>query len=262
MKQRPAVSSVTHGDGTAVGLHDRLAGRQADAGGHAVARGPERLEHALPRAAGSTPGPASDTLTTTRPGRDATSTRTGAPAGECRAAFSSRLVTTWSIWMWSARTGGRSSGASTLTTRPSRSRAERAVEVRTRSVDVDRLAVGRERAGLDPAQAQQVGDDAVEPLGLVDHQAEQLGAGRLVVRRARPEVGGDGADRGQRGPQVVGDRGQQGAALAVDLLERLPPLPRPERCDGGRRRRRGRRGCRARPRPRRRRRGPRCPRPA
>ena len=84
---------------------------------------------------------------------------------------------------------------------------------------VDGLAVRLERARFDAAQAQQVGHDPVEPLGLGADQAQQLVAGRVVVGGSRPQVGGDGPDHGQRRPQVVRDRAQQARPRLVQLLE-------------------------------------------
>ena len=86
---------------------------------------------------------------------------------------------------------------------------------------VDGLALGRERAGLDPAQAEQVGDEAVEAIDLVAHGGEQLDAGDVVVLDAVAQVGGDGPDRRERRAQVVGHRAQQRAALVVERLELL-----------------------------------------
>ena len=40
--------------------------------------------------------------------------------------------------------------------------------------------IRRDRAGFEPRHVEQVGDEAVEPLGLVDDRREQLGLRRLV----------------------------------------------------------------------------------
>ena len=90
-------------------------------------------------------------------------------------------------------------------------------------VEVGRLEVGPQRARLDPAEVEQVRHEPVEVLGLpVDRQ--RAGAAVLVGHRRgarssdRP---GGGADRGQRRPQIVRDRLEQGrlegVALAGDL---------------------------------------------
>ena len=53
-------------------------------------------------------------------------------------------------------------------------------------VEGDRLAVGLERPGVDPAERQEVGDEAVEALGLVDDEVEELVArSRRRSRRCR-----------------------------------------------------------------------------
>ena len=118
------------------------------------------------------------------------------------------------------RAGDRRAGRSATVT--SRSRGAR---LRTRSATssahVDGLALGRERPGLDAAEAEQVGDEAVEPVHLVAHRGEQLDAGDVVVLDAVAQVGGDGADRRERRAEVVGHGAQQRAALAVERLELL-----------------------------------------
>ena len=72
------------------------------------------------------------------------------------------------------------------------------------------LAVGLERSGFDAAHAQQVGDEAVETLGLVASELEQLVAGALVVGGAVAQVGRDRADGGQRACAGRGTRIEAG----------------------------------------------------
>ena len=87
--------------------------------------------------------------------------------------------------------------------------------------EVDRLAVRLERAGLDATHAQQVGDEAVEPLRLVADELEHPPGGGLVVGLAARQLGGGGADHRQRRAEVVRDRPEEGTALVLDTVERL-----------------------------------------
>ncbi|HEX7168269.1 MAG TPA: hypothetical protein VF230_14920 [Acidimicrobiales bacterium] len=64
-----------------------------------------------------------------------------------------------------------------------------------------------------------VGEKAVEPLGLVGDERQQLVTRRVVVRRAAQEIGDDGAHGGEGRAQVVRDRPEQRGALLVDALE-------------------------------------------
>ena len=132
-------------------------------------------------------------------------------------------------------------------------------------VDVDvallrRVALGR--AGV----VEELGDDVVEPVDLLDDDAEELG--RLVAGRQRLAVGADqqlgrALDGAQRVADLVGQAGGHladgGQALAlldplVDLgvldadARPAPPAGGTRRCRRGRRRpRRARRGSRSRP---------------
>jgi hypothetical protein len=75
--------------------------------------------------------------------------------------------------------------------------------------EVDGLQVGAEGAALDAAEVEQVGDQAVEVLGLA---VDGLCTGQPIRLRHRVGTFEDrarrGADGGQRGSQVVGDRVQ------------------------------------------------------
>ena len=86
-------------------------------------------------------------------------------------------------------------------------------------LEVDGLALGLERAGLDAAEAQQVRDEPVEAVDLVADRRQQLGSGRVVVDHAVAEVGGHRADRREWSAEVVGHGAQQRGALQVELLE-------------------------------------------
>ena len=90
-------------------------------------------------------------------------------------------------------------------------------------VEGDSLAVGGQGPGLDAAEAEQVGDNAVQALGLVADGLEQLGPRLVVVGGAVTQVAGDRPDAGQRCPQVVGDRAEEGGTLLVHSLEHLRP---------------------------------------
>ena len=71
-------------------------------------------------------------------------------------------------------------------------------------------------ARLEPGQLQQVGHQVPQPLGLGQGTGEVLGVGR---DDAVGEVLQDGGHGGQRGAQLVRDRGDEVAPLGVDLLE-------------------------------------------
>jgi hypothetical protein len=86
-------------------------------------------------------------------------------------------------------------------------------------LEVDGLAVGVEGAGFDPAQGEQVVDEAVEAVDLVAHHGEQLGARLVVVGDPVAQIRGHGSDRRQRRAQVVGHGAQERAALVVDPSE-------------------------------------------
>ena len=81
--------------------------------------------------------------------------------------------------------------------------------------------LGAQGTGLDPAEVQQVGHEAVEAVDLAGHQVEELVARRWIVGSAPSEPGGDGPDRRQRGAQVVRDRPEQEAPLPIHLLKHL-----------------------------------------
>ena len=83
---------------------------------------------------------------------------------------------------------------------------------------VDGLAVDVERAGADPAELEDVGDQPFEAVGLVVDRVEELGAVvgvELEIRRAQGRR--SSLDRRQGCPQVVGDRGEEARPGAADL---------------------------------------------
>ena len=115
-------------------------------------------------------------------------------------------------------------------------------------VDADRLRVQRQRAGLQPAHVEQVLDQPVEPVERLVGGGQQLVAGRSAsnVDVVAAQAGHRGLGRGERGAQVVADRGEQRGAQPVGLGER-PARWRPARpaAPGAARRRPGRRRPRA-----------------
>jgi len=94
---------------------------------------------------------------------------------------------------------------------------------------VDPLPAQRHRARLQPGQVQQLGHEAPEPLGLLQHRAEQLRVGLLDPVDQVLEPGLEGGDRRA---QLVGHVGDQVAAHAVHrrqvpghVVERPGQLP-------------------------------------
>ena len=86
----------------------------------------------------------------------------------------------------------------------------------SRSPDVDVAEPQRRDAGVDPRQLEQVADQVGEAPGLADRRLEVLLVGR---HDAVGEVLQDGGQAGQRGAQLVGDGGDQGALLLVDRVQ-------------------------------------------
>ena len=84
-----------------------------------------------------------------------------------------------------------------------------------RVAEVGRLDVEADRPGLDPRHVEQVGDEAVEPRRFRADRRDQFGggAGGQLVRR--------GDDGGERGAQVVADRGEQRRAQPVAGAHRI-----------------------------------------
>ena len=76
----------------------------------------------------------------------------------------------------------------------------------------------RDRGGLQPGHVEQIADQVVEAVGAVLDAFQQLG---LVLLGPADIVRAQGSDRGldggERGTQVVADRGEQGGADAVAL---------------------------------------------
>ena len=95
-------------------------------------------------------------------------------------------------------------------------RLERAHHVRDQQLGVGRLAVKRERPGLGQRERAQVVDQPGQDARLVEHDREMRRVRRIDAVDDRLEVALD--DR-QRRPQLVADLGQQGPPLAFVRLE-------------------------------------------
>ena len=81
-----------------------------------------------------------------------------------------------------------------------------------------------EGARLDAGHVQEVGHQPLQGVGLVLDEPEQLVAVGCAQLGPRPPQGGHRRlDRGQGGPQVVGDGAHERVPPAVDLLEQLGP---------------------------------------
>ena len=92
-------------------------------------------------------------------------------------------------------------------------------------VEIVERGVQHERAGLEPRHVEQVGDETVEPLGFLDHGADELDL--LLVGQRTGEIAqraGGAEDRGERRLEVVGNRGQQRGAQPVGLDGALRPV--------------------------------------
>ena len=110
--------------------------------------------------------------------------------------------------------------------------------------EIVRGPVRGDGAGLEPGHVEQIGDEAIQPLGFGEDGGEEVGAGFLVQvvgevaqRPGRPD------DGGERRAQVVGDRGEQrlaqavglgGAHGALDVLHQVDPLDGDSRLVGER----------------------------
>ena len=84
--------------------------------------------------------------------------------------------------------------------------------------EIVRREIRRDRAGFELGHVEQIGDEAVEPLGFVDDRRQQvrlLAVGQLVAEVA--QRAGRAENRGERRLEVMGDRGQQRRAQAVGL---------------------------------------------
>ena len=102
--------------------------------------------------------------------------------------------------------------------------------------DIVPRGVGDDGAGFELGHVEQVGDEAVEPLGFVDHGGEQIVL--LRFRQGGAEIAqraGGAEHRGQRRLQIMRDRGQKRAAQpvgfhraldAVHVLDQQHPLDR------------------------------------
>ena len=164
----------------------------------------------------ATPGPWSTTRTVARPAWLAAWISTGDRGGECSRALATTLATTRSSRPASATAVGRSSPISTTTRSVGCDRLSRAAAT-TSSRPTGRDVVD-DHAGLDAAHVEQVGDEAVEAVGLLVD-----GPGELVALVGRPvdvvleQAGRRGLDGRERAAQVVGDGAQDGRAQLVGL---------------------------------------------
>ena len=99
--------------------------------------------------------------------------------------------------------------------------------------------VGRAEAGThDPVpetvEVEQIREQALEPAGLVDEVVDDAGP-RLSRERASvlPQGHGEAEDRGQRRPELVRDRREDGVAQLVELPPLGDVLRRSDHADGG-----------------------------
>ena len=92
-------------------------------------------------------------------------------------------------------------------------------------VEIVERGVEHEGAGFEPRHVEQIGDEAVEPLGFLDHGADELDL-LLVGQRAGKiaQRAGGAEDRRERRLEVVGDRGQERGAQPVGLDGALRPV--------------------------------------
>ena len=86
-------------------------------------------------------------------------------------------------------------------------------------VQIAGLEIRCERACFDPAHAQQVGDDSIQPLGFPHHEIDQLRPGRRFIDGSIAKIRHHNTDRSEWGAQVMRHRAQECAALTVDFLE-------------------------------------------
>ena len=151
------------------------------ASGSPAAGHPVELARTAPSSASGTPGPSSSTVS-----RDAVAVaavrariRIGAPGGAYLAAFSSRLVSAWSRKTGSTSDRRQVAGTSIHARRPASRDREPVDDRPDHVVELERLEVGPQRAGLDPAEVEQVRHEPVEVLRLaVDRQRRSRGGPR------------------------------------------------------------------------------------
>ena len=184
-----AVGAVAGGDRAAHGLDEAAADREAEAGAgaHPVAllRAVELVEDLLDLVGRDALALVDRSRAPAPPaavGRPRM--RTVVPSGAYFAALSSRLKSTCSKSTGSTSTIGRSSARSTSTWWPASTRPARCSALPTISPRSCGGAVRRDGAGFEPGHVEQVGDEAVEPLGLVEDRAERVRRGSPRSRSA------------------------------------------------------------------------------
>ena len=96
--------------------------------------------------------------------------------------------------------------------------------------DVVAVEVRRDSAGFQPRHVEQVGDEAVQPLRLLDDGGQQVGLGGIVQGIGEVVQGAGGPeDRGKRGLQIVRDARSAGPSAGGRSPRRAWPCrdPRP-----------------------------------
>ncbi len=86
-------------------------------------------------------------------------------------------------------------------------------------------SVRRDRAGFQPGHVEQIGDEPVEPLGLVDDRGDQIRLRLLVQRVGHASKGPGRSEHGRkRRLEIVRDRGEQRGTQPIGLDRTLRPL--------------------------------------
>ncbi len=173
--------------------------------------GPDRTcRTAADRASSGTPGPASSTVRRTN-GSDASGSATiriAASGGVYLIAFSIAFVSASSRKTGSTSTGGASSVD--LERPVAQPRSQPFDRLADEVVELEDVPFGAQRAGLDPAQVEQVRD---EPIEVLDLAVDRVGALLLIVRRSgrcrdeacRPRPGSSpAASAGRARPTAAG----------------------------------------------------------
>ena len=171
------------------------------------------------------PLPSSSTWMATAPASRQPRMRMVVSGGAYLAALSSRLNSTCSSSTASTDTIGRSAATSSIHGVLGQDLAGAPQRAADDLAHVVRCRIGDDGAGLELGHVQQVGDEPVQPLGLVDDGGEQIRPGgvvqrrRHVAQRARRTENG-----GQRRLEVVRDRGEERRAQALGLHRALDPV--------------------------------------
>ena len=183
------------------------------------------LRNSWPSWSGAMPRPSSATETATCSPSRAAAIRMGAESGEWRAALASRLLSTCTRRCRSAMTLGRSGGRSMRTVcRPPPLMNAPGGLVHQRG-DLGGLGRDRQRAGVDAPGVEQVADQAVDAVGrLVDDAEELRHLGRGDEARGAERRGGRALDRGQWRAQLVAHHAQELGPHALDLPQRRQVL--------------------------------------